>query len=624
MKLHTIDLLIIVVYLIITVLIGLLMRRKARQSHQDYMIGGKKLPWYLLGLSNASDMFDISGTMWMVALCYVYGLKSIWIVWLWPVFNQVFLMMYLSKWLRRSNVSTGAEWLQTRFGQGRDSQFSHAITVIFALIGCLGFLAYGFVGLGKFIELFIPWEVVLPYLPFELAPQYAPHFYGIVFTCFVTFYTLLGGMHSVVWSDLLMYSVLAVASICVAMIAAINLQGQTLPVPAGWDSPFFNWELGLNWSPINMEVQQKINSDGYAPWGAFFMMMLFKGILASLAGPTPNYDMQKILASRTPEEAAKMSGFVSLILLPIRYSMVIGFTVLALLYVDKLDLNSASGVDFERILPATLVDSLPVFVRGLVVAGLVAAFMGTFAGTLNTAQSYFVNDVYLKYFKPAANLRQTLNAHYLTGISMVALSIVLGFMSNSVDAILQWLASGLYGGYIASNVLKWHWWRFNASGFAWGMSTGVLAALLIPILAPDVLPLWLFPLMFIAPFSASIIASLLTPASDEATLIHFYKRVRPWGFWKSIHAKVLAQDPDFVSDANPSRDALNVVLGILAQCCLTLLPMYLVLWMKLPLLVVVLILAVCSFVLKYTWWNPLNVKIKKGEKEKEWKTIFEN
>lgn len=624
MKLHTIDLLIIVVYLIITVLIGLLMHRKARQSHQDYMIGGKKLPWYLLGLSNASDMFDISGTMWMVALCYVYGLKSIWIVWLWPVFNQVFLMMYLSKWLRRSNVSTGAEWLQTRFGQGRDSQFSHAITVIFALIGCLGFLAYGFVGLGKFIELFIPWEVVLPYLPFELAPQYAPHFYGIVFTCFVTFYTLLGGMHSVVWSDLLMYSVLAVASICVAMIAAINLQGQTLPVPAGWDSPFFNWELGLNWSPINVEVQQKINSDGYAPWGAFFMMMLFKGILASLAGPTPNYDMQKILASRTPEEAAKMSGFVSLILLPIRYSMVIGFTVLALLYVDKLDLNSASGVDFERILPATLVDSLPVFVRGLVVAGLVAAFMGTFAGTLNTAHSYFVNDVYLKYFKPAANLRQTLNAHYLTGISMVALSIVLGFMSNSVDAILQWLASGLYGGYIASNVLKWHWWRFNASGFAWGMSTGVLAALLIPILAPDVLPLWLFPLMFIAPFSASIIASLLTPASDEATLIHFYKRVRPWGFWKSIHAKVLAQDPDFVSDANPGRDALNVVLGILAQCCLTLLPMYLVLWMKLPLLAVVLILAVCSFVLKYTWWNPLNVKIKKGEKEKEWKTIFEN
>lgn len=624
MKLHTIDLLIIAVYLVITVLIGLLMRRKARQSHQDYMMGGKKLPWYMLGLSNASDMFDISGTMWMVALCYVYGLKSIWIVWLWPVFNQVFLMMYLSKWLRRSNVSTGAEWLQTRFGQGRGSQFSHVITVFFALIGCLGFLAYGFVGLGKFIELFIPWEVVLPYLPFELAPQYAPHFYGIVFTCFVTFYTLLGGMHSVVWSDLLMYSVLVIASICVAMIAAINLQGQALPVPLGWDSPFFNWELGLNWSPINVEVQQKINTDGYTPWGAFFMMMLFKGVLASLAGPTPNYDMQKILASRTPEDASKMSGFVSLILLPIRYSMVIGFTVLALLYADKLDLSSASGVDFERILPATLVDSLPVFVRGLVVAGLVAAFMGTFAGTLNTAQSYFVNDVYLKYFKPAASLRQTLNAHYLAGIGMVALSIVLGFMSSSVDAILQWLTSGLYGGYIASNVLKWHWWRFNASGFAWGMSTGVLAALLIPILAPDVLPLWLFPLMFMAPLSASIIASLLTPANDEATLIHFYKTVRPWGFWKSIHAKVLAQDPDFVSDAMPGRDALNVVVGILAQCCLTLLPMYLVLWMKLPLLAVALILAACAFILKRTWWNPLNVKPGKGEKEKKWKTIFEN
>ena len=79
-------------------------------------MGGKKLPWYMLGLSDASDMFDISGTMWMVALCFVYGMKSIWIPWLWPVFNQVFNMMFLSKWLRRSNANTGAEWLATRFG----------------------------------------------------------------------------------------------------------------------------------------------------------------------------------------------------------------------------------------------------------------------------------------------------------------------------------------------------------------------------------------------------------------------------------------------------------------------------------------------------------------------------
>ena len=116
MKLHVIDIAIILLYLATMIFIGFYMRKKAKESKESYLMAGKKLPWYLLGLSDASDMFDISGTMWMVTLCFVYGLKSVWIPWLWPVFNQVFMMMFLSKWLRRSNANTGAEWLATRFG----------------------------------------------------------------------------------------------------------------------------------------------------------------------------------------------------------------------------------------------------------------------------------------------------------------------------------------------------------------------------------------------------------------------------------------------------------------------------------------------------------------------------
>src|SRR6186713_2334921 len=157
MKLQLIDILILVSYLVTMILIGFWMRKKARQNKDSYLMGGKSLRWYMLGLSDASDMFDISGTMWMVALCFVYGLKSIWIPWLWPVFNQVFLMMFLSKWLRRSNATTGAEWLATRFGKtGTGIRASHNVVVAFALLSCLGFLAYGFVGLGKFIEMFVP------------------------------------------------------------------------------------------------------------------------------------------------------------------------------------------------------------------------------------------------------------------------------------------------------------------------------------------------------------------------------------------------------------------------------------------------------------------------------------
>ena len=152
--LQALDIAIILIYLFGTIVIGLTLRKKAQKSKEEYLLGGKNLPWYMLGLSNASGMFDISGTMWLVTLTFVYGLKSIWIPWLWPVFNQVFLMMYLSSWLRRSEVTTGAEWINFRFDNGKGGNWSHTIIVIFAILSCLGFLAYGFIGLGKFVEIF--------------------------------------------------------------------------------------------------------------------------------------------------------------------------------------------------------------------------------------------------------------------------------------------------------------------------------------------------------------------------------------------------------------------------------------------------------------------------------------
>src|SRR5438309_9888893 len=99
MKLHLVDILIIVAYLVMMLMIGWFLRKKASQNKESYLMGGKKLPWYLLGLSDASDMFDISGTMWRVSLGFVYGFKSIWIPWLWPVCSQGFSMMFLVKWL---------------------------------------------------------------------------------------------------------------------------------------------------------------------------------------------------------------------------------------------------------------------------------------------------------------------------------------------------------------------------------------------------------------------------------------------------------------------------------------------------------------------------------------------
>ncbi|WP_435355205.1 sodium:solute symporter family protein [Emticicia sp. SJ17W-69] len=606
MKLQTIDVLILLAYLATMIFIGFYMRKKAKENKDSYLMGGKKLPWYMLGLSDASDMFDISGTMWMVSLCFVYGLKSIWIPWLWPVFNQVFLMMFLSKWLRRSNSNTGAAWLQTRFGMtGQGVKSSQIVVIAFALLSCFGFLAYGFVGLGKFIEIFIPWHIVKDYVPFDIPAKYIPHFYGIIFTIIATFYSVLGGMHSIVLGDVIKYSIMIIASISIAVIAMNHLNGNTLVLPNGWDSPFFGWNLNLDWSKIRPEVNDKIAADGYGIFGLFFMMMLLKGVFASLAGPAPNYDMQKILSTSSPKEASKMTGFVSIILLPVRYSMIIGLTVLALLYYNQLHIKNPLGeIDFELILPETVNKFMPVGVLGIVLTGLMGAFMGTFSGTLNAAQAYIVNDIYLKYINPNANNKKTISINYIVGIAVVIIGIILGFMANSVNEILQWIVGGLYGGYVAANCLKWYWWRFNANGFFWGMAAGIIAALVMPYLTTG-LPLYWWPLLFIISLAASFGGTFLAPPTDEKVLKSFYKTVRPWGFWRPIHDLVLKDEPTFKANEGFKIDMFNVVLGIIAQLCLTALPMYFVLGMHLPLLFDIAILACIIFILKFTWWDRL-------------------
>jgi len=607
MKLTWIDISIIVSYLLTMLMLGWFLRKKASANKESYLMGGKKLPWYMLGMSDASDMFDISGTMWMVALCFVYGVKSIWIPWLWPVFNQVFNMMYLSKWLRRSNANTGAEWLATRFGlTGKGVKGSHSIVVAFALIGCLGFLAYGFIGLGKFIEIFVPWELVSGYIPFDIAPQYVAHFYGIIFTLFAMFYSILGGMHSIVLGDLIKYAIMTIGCFAIAAIAMMHLRGNTLNVPEGWNDPFFGWNLNMDWSGIVNEANQKIKDDGYGLFGLLFMMMLFKGVFAAAAGPAPNYDMQKILSTKSPKEASKMTGFVSIILLPVRYAMVIGLTVLGLLYYNQLNLsNGNGGVDFERILPGAINNFLPVGILGLVLTGLLGAFMGTFSGTLNAAQAYIVNDIYLKYVNKDASNKKIIRMNYLVGVLVVALGVILGFFAKDVNSILQWIVSGLYGGYIAANVLKWYWWRFNANGFYIGMLTGVAGALVFSRLFTGIEFLYYFPVLFLLSVAGSLIGTFTAPPTEEETLKKFYRTVRPWGFWKPVHALVVKEEPGFEPNRRFKLDMFNVALGIIAQLCMTVLPMYVVLSMHLPLLITVLILTLIILILKKTWWDKL-------------------
>ncbi len=164
-------------------------------------------------------------------------------------------------------------------------------------------------------------------------------------------------------------------------------------------------------------------------------------------------------------------------------------------------------------------------------ASLLAAFISTFASTVNAAPAYLINDVYLRYINPQAPAKTQIRASYIISAAVVIFSTCIGFYLQDINTILQWIVSALYGGYIAANVLKWHWWRFNGHGFFWGMVAGILAAVTAPLLFPDTLPLYYFPIMLVVSLAGCLIGTYATPPVDEETLIEFYVRVRPWGFW---------------------------------------------------------------------------------------------
>jgi SSS family solute:Na+ symporter len=239
--------------------------------------------------------------------------------------------------------------------------------------------------------------------------------------------------------------------------------------------------------------------------------------------------------------------------------MIAGFAILGILYYDKLNLMVADRLDFEQILPSAINEFIPVGFMGLLLAGLLAAFMSTFAGTLNATQAYIVNDIYLKYINPKADNIKIKSINYVAGFTMVAISIVFGFFAKDVNDVLQWIVGGLYGSYVASNVLKWYWWRFNGNGFFYGMVGGLIPALTFRFIFDGVLDTYTFPLMLLIAIVACLIGTYTAPPVDEEILKAFYKNVRPWGFWKPIHDKVVAENPDFKKNTNFGKDMFNVV-----------------------------------------------------------------
>jgi Na+/proline symporter len=280
------------------------------------------------------------------------------------------------------------------------------------------------------------------------------------------------------------------------------------------------------------------------------------------------YDFQRFLAARSPRDAAKVGAAWSVFLV-VRWAMCAGIVLLALTGV-------ADVSDPEKVMPMVLQRFLPVGVRGLVVAGLLAAFMSTFSSSVNSGASYLVRDFWQAFFRPNATERDLVRAGYGATVLLVVLGFLISLRFTSIRDVWNWLMMALTASVVMPNVLRWYWWRLNGWGYAAGTLGGFVLAI-VPLFVRGMPDYVSFPLICGGSLIAMVVVTFLTRAVPQSVLIDFYRTVRPFGCWAPVRRESGLGARELRNPCESAwRATVNVLLAMVAITGLYLAPMYLV------------------------------------------------
>lgn len=590
---RSLDIVIIATYFFIVVSLGFWYRKRASRNLEAYFLGGKKLHWLALAMSGSVSNFDITGTMWIVSILFVLGMKSMWHHWMWGFLMGAFFLAYMGKWVRRSKVMTAAEWMKTRFGEDAAGRFARIAYAIMAILTQASFLGYAFQGIGKFASVYIPLDALgrsthISWLQ-ALLTQHEPQVLAVLIISLTTLYVLLGGLYSVVFTDVIQTIILTVSSLLIAGIAWSRLNAAALSrLPDTFYSLRVPWRISEFSGTSNAHFEF---------FGALVIVWVLKGLLMNAGGPAQMYDFQRFLAAKNDRDAAKVGAAWSVFLV-VRWAMVMGIALLAL--------TGAMGVtDSEKVMPLVLRDFLPIGLRGFVIAGLLAAFMSTFSSTVNSGASFIVRDIWQPLLRRKRTERQAIKFSYIATVLLVFLGIMIGFQGQSIADIWNWMMMALGAGIIVPNVLRWYWWRMNGWGYALGTLGGIIFSF-GALIFDDLPDYYGFPIIVAASLLMSVLGALATQPVKKEILVLFYRSVRPFGLWKPIreNAGLSVQELSKKSE-NASMTFINVVLGMIAIGGAYLFPMYLVgHWYTQAIFCLSFGLA-AAITLKFTWYNYL-------------------
>lgn len=591
----TIDYGIILVYLTTIVLIGLRMQRKAGQNIDSYFLGEKKLPWWALASSGMSSNLDISGTMIIAALIYALGAKGFYIEIRGGVtLIMAFLMIYMGKWNRRSGAMTLAEWMKLRFGEGRPGQAARLVAAISSIIMTVAMVTYFALGGGKFLDQFLGIGNYLG-LPSEF-------WAATLLISIAMVYTVASGLYGVVWTDVFQGILIFGAIAYMASLAySINLPEEfTISLPL-FDGGFQRYTTTLKeWTSII--PSSELNIDGasqysiYNLFGVAIMFYLMKVVLEG-SGGTGNYMLQRFFAAKDDREAGLLSAFW-VFLLSFRWVFIGSIAIIGVSLGTKI-------VDPELVLPA-VIETLPIGIKGFLIAGLMAAGMSTFDSTVNAGAAYWVKDIYQLYINPQASEKKLMAHSYMASVFIVIAGLGLMLVFKNINDIWGWITMSIGSGLLLPMLLRWYWSRMNGWGFAIGTLSGMISAIAFKAIAPaGVTEYTMFALSTTVSLIGTIIGTMFTKPTDESTLQSFYNKTRPFGSWGRFKSQLNPEEIQAVDKEN-RRDIFSTVLAVPWQVSFFLLMMSFMFKAWTNVLVLGVVFLVLSISLYFTWYKHLS------------------
>jgi SSS family solute:Na+ symporter len=641
--LSRIDYGIIIAYFVSLIVLGFYLQKRASQNIESYFLAGRSLPWWVLGISGMGYSLDIAGTMLIISLLYLLGPRGLFIEFRGGVSLALLCqMIWTGKWHRRSGCITVAEWMSFRFGTGRGANFARIATALSFIVFTTSMLTYMVVGVGLFLSLFIP-----------LTPLQC----SLIMIGVATLYTIVSGFYGVVFSDLLQCGLILLGVIFIIFLAvgkvadgaSLAAISETVTGMKNWVSSFPDWHATM---PKGYEQYQHLMVY------ALFFLVLQKLIIGGFGtGHEPQY-----FAARNERECGKLSCLWAS-LMTFRWPMMIAYAILGLFLVQsffpdqnvlnqaallikehvtvneaqwreilaqirntpanfsqeliaglqsilgdnwtqKLDLLSFNGtLNAERILPSVLLYVVPSGVRGLILVTLIAASMSTFDMTMNKAAAMFTNDIYKRFTRPNAKNRELLTATYAFCIFVVAIAFLLAYNIRNINDIWGWITMGLWSGIGMPMLLRLYWWRFNGTGFAVGMFGGLIAAL-----GTLAIHTFYYPMSEVLQFcvltpvslACAVIGTYLAKPTDRETIENFYRKTRPFGFWKPLK-NILPENVQKAMAVEHKNDLLALPCGLIWMVSLYLFPMQLIM-KQYNAFAITLIIFLISLVGIYKFW----------------------